>query len=358
MILDLTDEETDALAGLLRRTIDDDRYLLSPRIQTLKAVLAKLPEPRPRALATNAPAANTIISLLCPASPRNRSKTDETRTEQRERCRLGHRGRKFGDDDLAIAAPEVGHQDLIDPRIEGAAAAARGGPAATSTTAKAAASTSTWISRAPSAATKAPVSAVDVEGGDAAGAASSKIWEGAAAPSLAEGTKWTDAITAGAEEATTPATPAEAPERTATSSAVTALPAVTGAASAAASETASGAAALAGTTSATSAASATTAATTSDNKRHVIGADHEGATAPTTASHTGAADGDLESFPGGQAKIAANLGGLTACAARKAAVSTLRAKREDLISVGGRHREGDEAAGISEVERCSAGRRP
>jgi crotonobetainyl-CoA:carnitine CoA-transferase CaiB-like acyl-CoA transferase len=34
MILDLTDEETDALAGLLRRTIDDDRYPLSPRVQT------------------------------------------------------------------------------------------------------------------------------------------------------------------------------------------------------------------------------------------------------------------------------------------------------------------------------------
>jgi hypothetical protein len=46
MILDLTDEETDALARLLRRTIDDDRYPLSPRVQTLKAILAKIqPEP-------------------------------------------------------------------------------------------------------------------------------------------------------------------------------------------------------------------------------------------------------------------------------------------------------------------------
>jgi hypothetical protein len=46
MMLDLTDEETDALATLLRRTIDDDRYPLSPRIQILKGVLAKLrPEP-------------------------------------------------------------------------------------------------------------------------------------------------------------------------------------------------------------------------------------------------------------------------------------------------------------------------
>jgi hypothetical protein len=46
MMLDLSDQETDALAGLLRRTIDDDRYPLSPRVQTLKAILAKIqPEP-------------------------------------------------------------------------------------------------------------------------------------------------------------------------------------------------------------------------------------------------------------------------------------------------------------------------
>jgi hypothetical protein len=46
MVLDLTDEETDALARRLRRAIDADRYPLSPRIQTLKAVLDKIrPEP-------------------------------------------------------------------------------------------------------------------------------------------------------------------------------------------------------------------------------------------------------------------------------------------------------------------------
>jgi hypothetical protein len=46
MTIDLTEEETDALARLLRRTIDNDRYPLSPRIQTLKAVLEKIrPEP-------------------------------------------------------------------------------------------------------------------------------------------------------------------------------------------------------------------------------------------------------------------------------------------------------------------------
>jgi hypothetical protein len=37
MMLDLTEEETDALGKLLSRTIDDDRYPLSPRIQNLRA---------------------------------------------------------------------------------------------------------------------------------------------------------------------------------------------------------------------------------------------------------------------------------------------------------------------------------
>jgi hypothetical protein len=42
MMLDLTQEETEALAILLCRKIDDDRYPLSPRIQTLKTILAKI----------------------------------------------------------------------------------------------------------------------------------------------------------------------------------------------------------------------------------------------------------------------------------------------------------------------------
>jgi hypothetical protein len=46
MILDLSDEETTALARLLGHAIDADRYPLSPRIQTLKAILGKIrPEP-------------------------------------------------------------------------------------------------------------------------------------------------------------------------------------------------------------------------------------------------------------------------------------------------------------------------
>src|SRR6516165_11467472 len=44
--LDLEDEEPTALIALLTRTIDGDRYQLSPRVRTLKAILTKLrPEP-------------------------------------------------------------------------------------------------------------------------------------------------------------------------------------------------------------------------------------------------------------------------------------------------------------------------
>jgi hypothetical protein len=46
MQLDLNDEETATLTRLLTNTIDADRYPLSPRIQTLKAILGKIrPEP-------------------------------------------------------------------------------------------------------------------------------------------------------------------------------------------------------------------------------------------------------------------------------------------------------------------------
>jgi hypothetical protein len=44
--LDLSAEEAAALVALLTRTIDGDRYPLSPRVRTLKDILAKLkPEP-------------------------------------------------------------------------------------------------------------------------------------------------------------------------------------------------------------------------------------------------------------------------------------------------------------------------
>jgi hypothetical protein len=47
MTLDLTDDEARSLAILLRRAIDDDPYPLSPRLASLKTILAKLDPPQP-----------------------------------------------------------------------------------------------------------------------------------------------------------------------------------------------------------------------------------------------------------------------------------------------------------------------
>jgi len=43
----LTQDEKTALTALLKRTIADDRYPLSPRIGTLRGILAKLEPPKP-----------------------------------------------------------------------------------------------------------------------------------------------------------------------------------------------------------------------------------------------------------------------------------------------------------------------
>jgi hypothetical protein len=48
MTVDLTDDETESLARLLRHAIDDDRYPLSPRVQTWKAILGKIHPQTPR----------------------------------------------------------------------------------------------------------------------------------------------------------------------------------------------------------------------------------------------------------------------------------------------------------------------
>ena len=46
--IEMTDDDKAALAELLRETIAADRYPLSPRIQKLRAILAKLAPPPPR----------------------------------------------------------------------------------------------------------------------------------------------------------------------------------------------------------------------------------------------------------------------------------------------------------------------
>jgi hypothetical protein len=49
--LELTDDEAQALVRVIREAIDSDRFPLSPRVQVLRAILARLkPEPaRPAA---------------------------------------------------------------------------------------------------------------------------------------------------------------------------------------------------------------------------------------------------------------------------------------------------------------------
>lgn len=58
MTLDLTDDEAGALAKHLRRTLDDDPFPLAPRLDPLKAILAKLepPVPQPEPLRSLPPA--------------------------------------------------------------------------------------------------------------------------------------------------------------------------------------------------------------------------------------------------------------------------------------------------------------
>jgi len=48
MQLDFTDDEVAALVRLLKHTIEGDRYPLSPRLDPLKAILAKIEPPKPR----------------------------------------------------------------------------------------------------------------------------------------------------------------------------------------------------------------------------------------------------------------------------------------------------------------------
>ena len=48
MTLDLTDEEAAALTKHLRQALDYDPYPLAPRLDPLKAILAKLDPPAPR----------------------------------------------------------------------------------------------------------------------------------------------------------------------------------------------------------------------------------------------------------------------------------------------------------------------
>jgi hypothetical protein len=56
----LTDDERAALIALLRRTIEYDRYPMAPRLDPLKAILAKL-DPQPPAPAPLPPLRSGLV---------------------------------------------------------------------------------------------------------------------------------------------------------------------------------------------------------------------------------------------------------------------------------------------------------
>jgi hypothetical protein len=55
MTLDLTEDETAALVTLLKRSVADDRYPFSPRVQTLQRILDRLEPPPARPAASPPP---------------------------------------------------------------------------------------------------------------------------------------------------------------------------------------------------------------------------------------------------------------------------------------------------------------
>jgi hypothetical protein len=74
MHLDLTEEETFALLNLLTETIENDRYPLSPRIRTLRSILAKF---GPMAPAPPPPARPPTPEECAPSRrPQSRSRRD------------------------------------------------------------------------------------------------------------------------------------------------------------------------------------------------------------------------------------------------------------------------------------------
>jgi hypothetical protein len=273
-------------------------------------------------------------SGIRPTAPSHCGEAKKTGAEQRDRRRLGYRA--FGDHDLTVAGPEISNQDLVCTRIEGAATTTgtttEVAGTTTGTTAVAAATAPTWPATTTAAA------------------------EAAAARAPSETRECTSPVTAGsvtarAEKAAAATGTAKCAIGTGTAAAAGAAP---GPPAVGAGETA-----LAGQRAAHESA-ATTAAAGNDQGR-IARADHEtAATASATFIAARAANGDLQRLPCRQAEVAADFGASTAYAdeTSKGAAGALRTKGENLIGVGGRHREGDEATSIREVERHGAGRRP
>jgi hypothetical protein len=67
MNLELSDDESTALARLLRRAIDDDKYPLSPRIRLIQRILDKIEPPPVRE--TPPPLKGQATEITAAASP-------------------------------------------------------------------------------------------------------------------------------------------------------------------------------------------------------------------------------------------------------------------------------------------------
>jgi hypothetical protein len=243
---------------------------------------------------------------------------------------------EFGYHHLAVAGPEIGDQNLVCSRIEGAATTARSiTTGATKAAAPAAVPATTAV-----AATRAGAEAATAQ-------ATREVWKRTTtAPAVRI------RAAAGAEKAATAATTTVLHTGTTAAASAPALATVTA--------VRPDEAPLAGEAD-NAHNDATTATATGDDQRRVAWADHETATAAATVdtTATGTTNGDLQRFASDQGEVATDFGPSTTYAdADEAAASPLRAKGEDLIRVGGRHREGDKAPGIGEVEWCSARGQP
>jgi hypothetical protein len=235
---------------------------------------------------------NQITCSALPPSPSSESRdADKARTEQRQGCRLGHLGREFGDDYLAIANPKIGYQDLVRARVKRAAPAAE---------AERSASSAATTSAIPATATASTVTATAAAAEPAVAAeqanAASEIWK----RGTAAGTAWI-APTSIEEPATATATVNRDVTSFATGTIAAALPtnAAASAATVLASETASSGLEYAGATTAPG-----------DDKRSILGADHEAS--PTAAAAKArsprAPDDNLQSLARGQPEVATYFG--------------------------------------------------
>jgi hypothetical protein len=227
-----------------------------------------------------------------PAAPPDRSEAGEAGAEERDGRRLGHCGRKLGDDDLAVGGLEIRDQDLVCAGVEGAATTAgtsREHAAVAAATVTATTASAESIAPAPTTAEAA------------AKRASCEIRECAAA------TAGGSAAATGAEKpaATATTTTGNDLRRVARADHETPAPA-TGVAAAIAARTADG-----------------------DLQDFPCGQAEVAADLGTSTSYADETE--------------------------KGAISALRAKGEDLIGVGRRRREGDETTGIREVEQRGAG---